>query len=122
VAKAADAAAKNTAGLQDANLKTNTSQFNAGQAECRAVAGRCCANTWKATELASNTQKYLGDLQSNTSLTIQDKQAAVSTLIANIQSNTTLTAQDKQMRPSSPSSPARARCRSTSASSSPARR
>lgn len=112
------AAAKNTAGLQDASLGTQTSQYNTGQTNASLSQAATASNTVAVTaqqiqgskdiqELQGNVQKAIADLQANTTLSVQDKQSAtqqalqaaqgsVQTQIAKIQSDTSLSIEQQQ--------------------------
>lgn len=100
------AQAQNTAGLQNAQLGTQTSQFNTGQSNA-ALKGAADASNQIATiaqqiqgskdvqEIQGATSRAIADLQASTSISLQDKQAAVQQLIAALQSNTQLDIQDR---------------------------
>lgn len=92
-ALAAGAQATNTANINNSQLDTNTSQYNAGQENAalsqattasNAIqqAGQQIQGSKDIATLQSNTQKLIADLQANTTLSAQDKQTASAQIIA----------------------------------------
>ena len=81
--------AQNQAMAQNVNLQTQTSQYNAGQANAalsqQATASNQFASSRNLAELQASTQTELARLQSDTSLTLQERQDRSAVVLQNLQ-------------------------------------
>jgi hypothetical protein len=105
-ALADEAAAKNTASLANSQTGTQNSQFNAGATNTAGQAAAGASNTLQQTlaqiagskdvaTLQTNSAQAIARIQSDTTLSAQDKQDQTNQILAQIQSSTTLTNTDK---------------------------
>jgi hypothetical protein len=87
--------AQNTAALQNSQLGTQTSQFNAAAGNTSQQAAQQIAGAKDLAAVNNASAQAITNIQSNTSLSIEDKATASQQLIANIQANTNLSVADK---------------------------
>ena len=92
----AQAAATNTAGLQNAQIQTQNSQFNASAGNTAQQTAQQIAAAKDTATVQTTSQQAIANIQSNTSLSVQDKASETSQIIAGIQANTSMSNQDKQ--------------------------
>lgn len=94
-AKAAQAAAQNTASGTNAQLGTAVSQTNAGATNTMQSTAQQIQGSTNLADIQAATSSAIAKLQSDTTLTSQDKSNATQQLIAGLQANTSLSLQDK---------------------------
>lgn len=88
--------AQNDASTANAQLNTSVAQSNAAATNTMQGTAQQIAGSTNIQQIQSETSKEIARLQSDTTLTAQDKQDATSKMIAGIQSSTSISIADKQ--------------------------